>query len=164
LTISSPQPLTDGHQIENFLSGVATLDDWLKRRARTNQVNGASRTFVVCDGDKVVGYYALASGAISTKSAVGSFRRNMPEPIPVVVLSRLAVDRAYQGHGLGRAMFRDCAQRVSNAADIIGISGIIVHAVSEEAKAFYLKLGFDPSPIEPMTLMVRLADIRASHS
>lgn len=116
----------------------------------------------MCDGDKVVGYYALASGAISAKSAVGSFRRNMPEPIPVVVLGRLAVDRAYQGRGLGRAMFRDSALRVSNAADIIGVRGIIVHAISEEAKAFYLKLGFDPSPIEPMTLMVRLADIRAT--
>jgi GNAT superfamily N-acetyltransferase len=162
LPLSSPQPLTVGYKIEGFHSGVATLDDWLKRRARTNQENGASRTFVVCDGDHVVGYYALASGAISTKSVVGSFRRNMPEPIPVVVLGRLAVDQAYQGRGLGRAMFRDCAQRVSNAADIIGVRGIIVHAISEEAKAFYLKLGFDPSPIEPMTLMVRLADIRAT--
>ena len=97
----------------------------------------------------------LHQGRSAQKSLLAAFGANMPEPIPVVVLGRLAVDRAYQGHGLGRAMFRDCAQRVSNAADIIGISGIIVHAVSEEAKAFYLKLGFDPSPIEPMTLMVR---------
>jgi GNAT superfamily N-acetyltransferase len=161
LPLSPPQPLNESHQIESFHSGVATLDDWLKRRARTNQANGSSRTFVLCDGAYVVGYYALASGAISAKSAVGSFRRNMPEPIPVVVLGRLAVDQTYQGRGLGRAMFRDCAQRVSNAADIIGVRGIIVHALSEEAKAFYLKLGFDPSPIEPMTLMVKLADIRA---
>jgi predicted N-acetyltransferase YhbS len=141
--------------------------NWERRFAEwvvTNQANGASRTFVVCDGNNVVGYYALASGAISTKSTVGSFRRNMPDPVPVVVLGRLAVNQAYQGRGIGRAMFRDCAQRVSNAADIIGISGIIVHAVSEVAKTFYLKLGFDPSPIEPMTLMIRLTDIRASHS
>lgn len=162
MPLSQPQPLNDDHPIEGFHSGVATLDDWLKRRARANQANGASRTFIVCDGNKVVGYYALASGAISTKNAVGSLRRNMPEPIPVVVLGRLAVDQAYQARGLGRAMFQDCALRVSHAADIIGISGIIVHAISEEAKAFYLKLGFDPSPIEPMTLMVRLADIRAT--
>lgn len=162
MPLSPPQPLNECHQIESFHSGVVTLDDWLKRRARTNQANGSSRTFVLCDGAYVVGYYALASGAISAKSAVGSFRHNMPEPIPVVVLGRLAVDQTYQGRGLGRAMFRDCAQRVSNAADIIGVRGIIVHALSEEAKAFYLKLGFDPSPIEPMTLMVKLADIRAT--
>ncbi len=105
-------------------------------------------------------YYALASGAIGTANASGRFRRNMPEP--VAVLARLAVDRAYQGKGVGRALFQDGALRVLNAADAIGIRGMIVHAVCEEAKAFYTKLGFDPSPLDPMTLMVTLADIRLS--
>ena len=86
----------------------------------------------------------------------------MPEPIPVVVLARLAVDRAYHGRGLGRALVRDAARRVVHAADAIGIRGIIVHAISDDAKAFYLALGFESSPIEPMTLMVRLADLRKS--
>ena len=89
--------------------------------------------------------------------------RNMPDPIPVAVLGRLAIDRAQQGRGLGRALFRDCALRVARAADTLGIRGIrgiVVHAISDQAKAFYLALGFDPSLREPMTLMVRLADIR----
>jgi len=159
---SVSHPLADHHRTENFTSGVASLDDWLKRRARSNQANGASRTFVVCDKDRVVGYYALASGSIHADGAPGRFRRNMPDPIPVAILARLAVDISCQGQGLGRALFRDGAQRILNAADTLGIRGIIVHALSEEAKAFYLALGFDPSPIEPMTLMVALSDVRAA--
>jgi GNAT superfamily N-acetyltransferase len=109
---------------------------------------------------KVVRYYALTSGAIAVASSVGRFRRNMPDPIPVVVLGRLAIDRAWQGRGLGRALFRDCALRVAHAADTIGIRGILVHAISDPAKAFYQALGFEPSPVDRMTLMVTLADIR----
>jgi len=160
--LSAPQPLADHHKLGEFESGVAALDEWLKRRARGNQVSGASRTFVVCEGRKVVGFYSLASGAVNIASAPGRFRRNMPDPIPVVLLGRLAVDRAYQGRGLGRALFRDGAMRVATAADAIGIRGILVHAVSPDAKGFYLALGFEPSPIEPLTLMVSLADLRKS--
>lgn len=160
MPLTRPEPLTDAHDLAGFSSGVAVLDDWLRRRARANQVSGASRTFVVAEGGKVVGYYAIASGAITVAATVGRFRRNMPDPIPVAVLGRLAVDQSHQGKGLGRAMFRDCALRVAHAADSIGIRGIVVHAISEPAKAFYLALGFDPSPAEPMTLMVTLADIR----
>jgi len=160
--ISAPVPLADHHQLGEFDSGVAALDDWLERRARANQAGGASRTFVACDGERVIAYYALASGAVSAAQAPGRFRRNMPDPIPVVVLARLAVDRRHQGHGLGRALFRDGAQRVLNAADAIGIRGILVHALSDEARAFYLALGFDPSPLDPMTLMVRLSDLAAA--
>ena len=108
----------------------------------------------------MVGYYALASGGIAVQSGVGRFRRNMPDPIPVAVLGRLAIDRSQQGRGLGRALFRDCAQRVAHAADTLGIRGIVVHAISDQAKAFYLALGFDPSPSDPLTLMVTLGDIR----
>jgi GNAT superfamily N-acetyltransferase len=160
LPLTRPEPLSDLHELNDFFSGVSSLDDWLKRRAQANQVSGASRTFVLADGRKVVGYYALASGAIAVASGVGRFRRNMPDPIPVVVLGRLAIDRAQQGRGLGRALFRDCALRVAHAADTIGIRGIVVHAISDQAKAFYEALGFDPSPAEPMTLMVTLADIK----
>lgn len=160
MALSRPEPLGDRHDLNAFSSGVASLDDWLRRRARANQVSGASRTYVVADGDRVVGYYAIASGSIAVTSTVGRFRRNMPDPIPVVVLGRLAIDHRQQGKGLGRALFRDCALRVANAADEIGIRGIVVHAISEAAKAFYVALGFDPSPVEPMTLMVRVDDIR----
>jgi GNAT superfamily N-acetyltransferase len=156
-----PEPLADHHDFGEFGSGEPSLDDWLRRRARANQVSGASRTFVVCQGKLVVGYYALASGVIAAESAPGRFRRNMPNPIPVAVLARLAVDRNWQGKGIGRALFRDAALRVAHAADAIGIRGILVHAISEEAKNFYVKLGFDPSPREPMTLMVTLSDVRS---
>jgi len=88
----------------------------------------------------------------------------MPAPIPVAVLARLAVDRTWQGRGIGRALFSDAARRVARAADEIGIRGIMVHAISEEARNFYLRLGFEPSPSERMTLLVTLADLRAALS
>ena len=161
MAFSAPQPLAGRHQFAAFDSGVASLDDWLKRRARANQASGASRTFVVCDGDEIIAYYALASGAVTLAAATGRFRRSMPEPIPVAILARLAVDRRHAGQGLGRALFRDTALRLVEAADILGIRGLIVHAISEEAKAFDLKLGFDPSPLDAMTLMVTMGDVRA---
>jgi GNAT superfamily N-acetyltransferase len=160
--LSPPQPLAEDHELEDFDSGEPSLDDWLRRRARSNQVSGASRTYVVLHGKRVIAYYALASGAVTVDTAVGRFRRNMPDPIPVAVLARLAVDRAWHGQGIGRALFRDAARRVTNAADAIGIRGIVVHAISDEARSFYLALGFDPSPREPMTLMVTLGDLRAA--
>lgn len=110
----------------------------------------------------MVGYYALASGSIAVGDVPGRFSRNMPNPIPVVLLARLAVDKACQGQGLGRALFRDSALRVVNAADAIGVRGIVVHAISERARDFYQNLGFDPSPGDSMTLMVTLQDLRAA--
>lgn len=160
--LSSPEPLNDEHEIDSFDSGEPGLDDWLRRRARANQASGASRTYVVCEDNAVVAYYALASGAIAQAAVPGKFRRNMPDPIPVVVLARLAVDRRYQGRGLGRALFGDAARRVAQAADTIGIRGIVLHAISEEARKFYIALGFDPCPKEAMTLLVTLREIRAT--
>ncbi|MGH8210692.1 MAG: GNAT family N-acetyltransferase [Steroidobacteraceae bacterium] len=157
-----PELLAKQHDIGDFTSGEASLDDWLRRRARANQVSGATRTYVVCHDKRVIAYYALASGVVRVESAPGRFRRNMPDPIPVAVLARLAVDRGWQGQGIGRLLFRDAALRVAQAADAIGIRGIVVHAISEEAKNFYLALGFDPSPREPMMLMVTLSDVRAA--
>jgi GNAT superfamily N-acetyltransferase len=162
-SLSAPTPLADHHQLGAFNSGVPALDEWLRRRARANQVSGASRSFVVCADDIVVGYYALASGAVNAAAAPSRFRRNMPEPIPVAVLGRLAVDQTYHGQGIRRALFRDSALRVMQAAEAIGIRGMLVHAISEEAKAFYVALGLSESPLEPMTLMVTLADLRTTH-
>jgi predicted N-acetyltransferase YhbS len=162
MNFTAPEPLTECHDLADFDCGTAALDDWLKRRALKNQLSDATRTFVICMNGRVVGYYALASGSINAQSVDGSFRRNMPDPIPVVILARLAIDRACQGKGLGRALFRDGALRVMQAADTIGIRGIIVHAISLPAKDFYLALGFDVSPLEPMTLTILLKDLRAS--
>lgn len=160
--IRPPEPLSGKHALGAFDSGVASLDDWLLRRALPNQVSGASRTFVVCDAGKVIAYYALAASAVAPDASTGRFRRNMPDPIPVVVLARLAVSRTHQARGLGRALFQDAAHRVIHAADTIGIRGLLVHAISDEAKAFYVRLGLDPSPLEPMTLMTTVADLKAS--
>ncbi|MDZ7957420.1 MAG: GNAT family N-acetyltransferase [Aulosira sp. DedQUE10] len=161
MSLTAPEPLASYHSVTDFSCEIPSLDDWLNRRAFANQTSGATRTFVTCVDNRVVGYYALASGAISVQSALGKFRRNMPNPIPVVILARLAIDSSYQGQGLGRALFRDAALRVVQAADTIGIRGIIVHAISESAKDFYLALGFNLSPLEPMTLMITLNDLRA---
>ena len=154
--------MADDRRTEAFHCGEPSPDDWLKRRARANQVSGVSRTYVSCEGKMVVGYYALASGAVAPAAVPGRFRRNMPGPIPVVVLARLAVDLSCQGRGLGRGLFRDAARRVAHAADVIGIRGIVVHAISEEARRFYAGIGFDTCPSEAMSLVVTLADLRAA--
>lgn len=160
--LRAPEPLTPDHDIAGFDCGVASLNHWLERRAAANQVSGASRTFVACEDRKVIGYYVLASSAIAPAAAPGRFRRNMPDPVPVVVLGRLAVATRHHGQGLGRNLFQDAALRVIHAADAIGIRGMVVHALSDEAKAFYLRLGLDESPLDPMTLMVTVSDMRAA--
>ena len=162
MTIAAPERLDDRHKLDGFDCGMPALDDWLRRRARANAASGASHTYVACEDDAVVGYFALAAGGVAVAAAPGRFKRNMPEPIPVVVLARLAVDRAQHGKGLGRALFRDAALRVLQAADIIGVRGILVDAISQDAKAFYLALGMSVSPLDPMTLMVTLSDLKAS--
>jgi GNAT superfamily N-acetyltransferase len=162
MALSAPEPLGAQHDLSAFDSGEVSLDEWLRKRALPNQVSGASRTFVVRDGTKVIGYYALASGAVTAATAPGKFRRNMPDPIPVVLLGRLAIDRSDQGRGLGRSLFRDAALRVLQAADAIGIRGMVVHALSDDARRFYLALGFTECPHDPLVLVVTLQDMKAA--
>ena len=156
--ILAPEPLHAGHILTPFCCGIDSMEHWLKQRAMKNQVTGASRTFVCCDDAKVMAYYSLASSAVTTNTAPGRFRRNMPDPIPVVVLGRLAVDRSLHGKGVGRALVRDAGLRVIQVAETIGIRGMLVHALSDEARDFYLRVGFEPSPMDPMMLMVTLAE------
>ena len=162
MTVAAPVRLADSHHLDAFDCGLPPLDDWLKRRARGTAASGASHTFVACEGVKAVGYYALAAGAVEIAAASGRFRRNMPSPIPVIVLGRLAIDVSHARKGLGRALFCDAGKRTLQAADIIGVRGLLVDAISDDAKAFYLALGMTVSPLDPMTLMVTLADLRAS--
>jgi predicted N-acetyltransferase YhbS len=162
VSLTAPEPLTAQHDVTSFQSGVETLDRWLRQRALKNQVSGASRTFVACEGDRVMAYYALASGAVAVEVASGRFKRNMPDPIPVVVLGRLAVDQTLQSKGIGRALVQDAGLRVLQAASAIGIRGMLVHALSDEAKAFYERVGFDPSPFDPMILMATLAALQGA--
>ncbi len=117
-------------------------------------MDGASRTFVVCEGDIVIGYYCLSAGSVSRDSAPGNLRRNMPDPIPVVVLGRLAVHLDWAAQGIGRGLLKDAVMRTAGVAKEIGIRALLCHAISSDAKAFYLQFGFLESPLHPMTLMM----------
>jgi predicted N-acetyltransferase YhbS len=160
--LSAPVKLAEYHQLDQFSSGETSLDDWLKNRARNNQASGASSVYVSCDGNRVAACYSLSASAVTATPTPGRFRRNMPDPIPVVLLGRLAIDTGWQRQGVGRSLFKDAALRVSQAADAIGVRGIVVHAISDTARKFYIALGFTECPGEPMTLVVTLADIRAA--
>ena len=156
--IGAPENLAPSHDLSEFDSGEPLLDDWLRRRARQNEASGASRTYVVSVGHRVIGYYTLAAGAVAHANAPGRIRRNMPEPVPVLVLGRLAVDKAFHGQGVGTGLLRDAVLRIVLAAEIVGIRAILVHAISETAKAFYEKYGFVSSPVDPLTVMITVAE------
>lgn len=157
LHLSAPQPLAASHILDEFTCGEISLDEWLKRRARTNQVSGASRTFVVTDRDgRVHGYYAMAAGAVAHQAATSRVRRNMPDPVPVMVLARLAVDHRAQGIKLGAALLQDAVNRAVAVSQNAGIRALLVHALHDRAKQFYEHYGFQASPQHPMTLMLRL--------
>lgn len=156
--VSVPQPLTTEHILDTFTCGVPALDDWLKRRALHNEFEGGSRTLVACEGPRVVGYYSLAASPVLPAVATGRVRRNMPNQIPVILFGRLAVDATWKGRELGGDLLRDAVLRALSAGATIGVRAILVHAISEEARTFYERFGFRPSPIEPMTLMITLAE------
>jgi GNAT superfamily N-acetyltransferase len=158
--IRAPERLRADHDASAFDSGASELDDWLRRRALRNEEEGGSRTYVVCVGQRVVGFYSLANGAVMRDQATGKVRRNMPEPVPVMLIGRLAVDRSWHGKGVGRAMVRDAILRTVHAAEIAGIRAILVHAKSAQARAFYERIGFAASTVDPMTLMITVADAR----
>jgi GNAT superfamily N-acetyltransferase len=157
--LSPPEKLSTDHDLSGFDSGEPALDDWLRRRALHNEARGAPRTYVVCFGRKVVGYYALSAGAVAHAHAPGRVRRNMPDPIPVVILGRLAVDKAAHRQSVGTGLLRDAVLRTLQAAEIAGVRAILVHAISEAAKRFYEKYGFIASPVDPMTLMTTTAEV-----
>lgn len=157
--ITAPSPLSANHSVETFSCGVDTLDDWLKRRALKNENRGASRTYVVCDSNDVIAYYSLATGSVEQIDAPGNLRRNMPDPIPVIVLGRLAVDTKWQNKKLGEDLLQDAIKRIISIAYEVGVKALLVHAISEEAKSFYINRGFIESPTNEMTLMLSLKSI-----
>lgn len=154
-----PEKLQAHHDSSSFDCGEPSLDDWLRRRARQNEETGASRTYVVSTEDnRIVGYYALAVGAVAHIEASRRVKRNMPDPVPVMVLGRLAVDRAHQGHGIARGLLRDAILRTLQVSHIARLRALLVHTISEDARRFYVRCGFTASPLNPMTLMIALAD------
>jgi GNAT superfamily N-acetyltransferase len=159
-TLSAPALITAAHDCSAFSCGYESLAEWLQKRALENQASGGSRTYVVCaERDKVVGYYALAPGAVARHVATGSVRRNMPSPVPVFVLGRLAVDEKWKGMGIGTGLLKDAVLRCALASGIVGGRALLCHAIDEDAKRFYLKHGFIASSIEPLTVMLSLREI-----
>jgi len=156
--LSAPEPLLATHDIESFDCAEPVLNDWLKKRALKNENSSASRTFVVCQDNHVVGYYVLATGSVMHKEAPSKVRRNMPEPVPVMVLGRLAVSKHMQSAGVGRGLLRDAILRTLGVSKQAGIKALLVHALSDAAHKFYRQCGFIESPLDPMVLMITLKD------
>ncbi|MDO6681055.1 GNAT family N-acetyltransferase [Oceanobacter sp. 5_MG-2023] len=155
-----PMALNHTHELLGFDCGNETLNEWLIKRALKNQAGGASRTFVICSEQRVVGYYALATGSVERALTNSNFARNMPEPIPVIVLGRLAIDTRWQGKRLGAALLKDALTRVLQVSDQVGIRGVLVQAISDAAKVFYQQYGFQPSPADDMSLLISVKTIR----
>jgi len=161
LDLTPPSPIAADQELANFDCGEFSLNEWLKKRAFKNHATGASRCFVLCAGTDVIGYYSLSAGAISHEVAPKAMQRNMPNPLPVLLLGRLAVDKRYHNQGIGQALLRDAMLRAVNVAGNAGVFALLVHALSDQAKQFYLSRGFVESPLQPMTLLVTIETVRS---
>jgi GNAT superfamily N-acetyltransferase len=159
--LSAVEKLRADHYLSAFACGMPALDAWLKRFALQNQAAGASRTYVVHRENRVVGYYALAAGSVERQVAPDRVSRGLARhPVPVVILARLAVDETERGGGLGRALLKDALLRIANAADVIGVRAVLVHAKDEKARRFYERFDFEPSPIDPLQLFLLVKDLK----
>ena len=155
-----PELLGVSHDVEGFDCGNEALNAWLQRRAARNQREGSSRTWVVTDRTRVVGYYASATAVVARTEATGRAARNQPDPLPAMLLGRLAVDREHQGRGLATALLKHFLLKALEVADLTGLRLVLVHAKDRQAAGFYRHFGFEPSPIDDLTLMLLLKDIR----
>lgn len=162
IKISHPIPINPELDLHRFDSGNSVLDNWLEKKALRNEKNRASRTFVVCQEHMVVGYYSLAVGSVRRDLVISRLRRNMPEPIPVMILARLAVDLGWQGRGLGSDLLRDAILRTIQASELAGIKAILVHAIDQTAAQFYSSQGFHSSPINDLLLLLSLQEVMRS--
>jgi predicted N-acetyltransferase YhbS len=160
---SRPEPLERGHDRAGFACGEAELDRWLAEHALAAQASGSARVFVSTDGDRVVGYYALAAAQLQSSEASERALKGQPKgrPVPAVLLARLAVDMDHQGVGLGRSLLQDAMLRANEAAGELGIRVMLVHAKHERASNWYKRFGFEESPTDPMHLLLLMKDLRA---
>ena len=161
MAYAGPAILTGAHVVDGFECGQPALDEWLRRRALGNQAVGSSRTWVVVEepGANVVGYYASSTASVLRMSAPTRFRRNQPQQVPAILLARLAVDQRQKGKGLGAALLKHFMLKALEVAELVGVRMVLVHAKDEEAQAFYSHFGFVESPVDPLVLMMLLADI-----
>lgn len=161
LNLAAPAPLAADHLLDGFDCGKASLDAWLTHHAWTAQASGSAKTFVVADGPRVVGYFSLAVGQVDSVEAPERIRNGMGQyPIPVVLLARLAVDRAYQGRGIGVGMLQDAIRRTLMIAEQAGIRALLTHPIDADADAFYRRFGFVSSPVREGQLLLLLKDAR----
>lgn len=161
MSLTAPQPLDTEHVLDGFECGKPSLDDWLVRYARQAQGSGSAKTYVVMDGARVVGYYCLTVGQIDTLEAPERVRRGMGAyPIPVVILARMAVARDDQGRGIGMGMLQDAIRRTLAIAEQAGVRALLTHPIDEEASRFYLRFGFEASPVRDQQLLLLLKDAR----
>ena len=156
-----PVPIEKRHDCGTFDCGQEALNAYLHRYALQNHRSGAARTYIAARGRRVVGFYTLAYGSVSHEQAPHRVRAGLARhPIPVLVLARLGVDLGEQGKGLGKGLLKDALLRALQAADIAGLGAVVVHAKNQSAGAFYLKYGFEPSPIDDLHLMLLMKDLR----
>ena len=149
------------HDLSLFDCGNPTLTNWLRKFAWTNQQADSAKTYVVLAEDRVAGYYALTTGSVHKHESPERIAKGLANhPVGVILLARLAVDHTQQGKGLGKALLFDAVERTEEAADIIGVRAVLVHAIDDAARRFYEHFNFDPSPIDPFQLMLPLKDLR----
>ena len=161
-TISAPQALNVDHDISQFVSGVSALDEWLRDVSRLNEAKGGSRTFVICDGNRVIGFYSLAASSVEKRRLPSSVMRSMPEPVPVVLLGQLAIDVNYRNRGLGNHLIVDAGKRVLEAALFVGVRAIVVQALDDRVRQFYKRFGFRQfSSQEPRMLLLPVKKLQA---
>ncbi|MCY3830350.1 MAG: GNAT family N-acetyltransferase [Rhodospirillaceae bacterium] len=160
MPLTGPEPLSERHILTGFDSGQPALDSWLVSRALRNERSGASRTYVACEDGRAIAYYCLSAASAAHRAVPGRIRRNMPDPVPVVLLGRLAVARSHQGRGLARDLVRDATLRTLRAAEIAGVRALLVHAADASAAGFYRKVGFIESPTDPLVLLLPLETMR----
>lgn len=160
MAYSRPEPLRGKHDLGSFSCGEESLDSWLHRYSRHAEAAGSARVFVTTDGTHVIGYYALAVGQVEAKDGTARLAKGQPrgKPVPVVILARLAVDRRHQEKGVGRSLLQDALSRSFEAAQAVGIRALLVHAY-EEARELYLRFGFEPSPTDPLHLILLMKDV-----
>lgn len=164
MKLSAPVPLKADHDLSGFDCGEPVLNDWLKHRALNNE-SRFSRTYVVCEEDRVAGYFCISAGAVERVAAPGKVRRNAPDTIPVSVIGRLAVSRAHGGRGLGADLLSNAFRRIVVASQSIGIGAVLVHAKDEGAKRFYLSCAeFIEYPADSRTLFLPIETVVAAFS
>jgi GNAT superfamily N-acetyltransferase len=158
--LSGPEPIGSQHNIAGFSCGQQSLDEWLKQRALRSEGRSA-RTYVVAEDGNVIAYYCFAAGAVRHGEAPKQLQRNMPDPLPVILLGRLAVDAGQHGRGIGKGLLRDALKRALEVSRHIGARAVLVHAIDDAAARFYERAGFTRFTTEPRTLFITIEAIAA---